>query len=251
MSNHQQILNEFMDKYPHWNMQCNVQPLFDAAARPLSVANLEAAAERIQLAMPPEFTETLHEFYTKYPQFKCDGNTSVLLSLWSGHFITLAAFEEVAQRTPCPLTVNAEYRAAAQEQKCRSQLIETIANGSTQYKRFSKAQGAFRYFSVADLSRLPTEELQEIANEVSEARRVGDLSAQELRAQVRASEAAAQQNTTDVFLAHPGHPEREYTATELKRLSREQYRRILCFPNGQSRGPQFAAAITRILRAGN
>jgi hypothetical protein len=245
--NHQQILNEFMERHPHWNVQANVAPLFAGAEKPLSVERLEQAAQRIksQLALAPEFTEALQTFFAKHPEYACEANTSVLLNLWSGQFVTLAAFEEVAQRTPCPLTVNAEYQAAAQNAKYRQQLINEIANGSMQYKRWVKAQGQMRYFQVSDLEYMTTEELQTIAAEVTEARRVGGLSATELRQHVHANE-QQQSAKTEVQIVNPKTGV-EYTATELKRLSRDVYRRILCFSNGQSR-PGAADRITKILR---
>lgn len=140
----------------------------------------------------------------------------------------------------------------------RRHWIATIANGKSTYPVWRKEHGQFRYPSVDDLQNESDEMLEALAQRVPEwraqlagrtapkpssssvAEEGGIVSA--VKPQTRLVE------TADEFLANPEHPEREYTATEIRRMSRPQINNLL-FINGQSRGLARRNAVDRVLRS--
>lgn len=155
-------------------------------------------------------------------------------------------------------TLNAEgirRQKENQHAQHRQRLIDTIAAGRSTYPVWEKQHGQFRYYQVADLQNESDEMLSALATRVPEWRaQLGGYAApKDTKPQTNESLTLTvpAQNTFAVadgeFLAHPEHPEREYTRKELVNLSPEKMRELQFFPNGQSRGTARQNAITRIL----
>jgi hypothetical protein len=138
----------------------------------------------------------------------------------------------------------------------RQRLIQIIGDGRATYPIWKAEYGQFRYSPVEHLENESDEMLEALASRVPAWRnQIADYnSASKAQPQVEegvllttpAQKHIAEQ--ADEFLAHPEHPEREYTAQELKRMSRAEMNQLL-FIRGQSRGLARRNAVNRVLAA--
>jgi hypothetical protein len=140
-----------------------------------------------------------------------------------------------------------------QDIQCRERLIQTIAAGRSMYPVWRPEHGQFRYFPIADLENESDEVLKALAQRVPEWReQIGGHSLKGTKPQAEEGvtlSVPAQKHVgvaNDEFLAYPTDPTREYTTQEIKRMSRDEYNRLV-FAHGQSRGTARRNAITRIL----
>ena len=141
----------------------------------------------------------------------------------------------------------------------RQRRIAAISiNGTkTQYPLWRPEHGQVRYYDCSTLEGEDDANLEALSNSVSS-----------LRAQLAGATAPRPQASTtndgltsnvkpqnrlaaqeDEFLAHPLNPEREYTATEIKKLSPDDYRRLVFVGDSRHQVNRSRSnAINRILR---
>jgi hypothetical protein len=251
MMNHQQLLEYFYSLNPKWNVRANDDRLILNTPRPVTVEELGNTANRIghTLATNQDFARTFREFYAENPQRDCEANTDHLVRLHRGDPITLESLREVSQSPQCHLTVNAATLAQQQADGHRENLIQEITQGRTKtYGWHDPRHGTMKYFPVEHLAGETTERLEEIASILREQRRIINTPVTP-PAERRKESAPTAQSETFRELINP-LTGAEYTASELKRLNRSEYRRILCLPGGQVKAP-VANRITQILKGQN
>jgi len=241
--NHQQLLNEFYSEQPWLDLRSNDHFLIDNAGIPATVQGIRNAASRLgsRLAIAPEYTDAWNDFVTRYPRYNVAANRDLAFSLLNPHEEpSVQAFEEIANRASQPLTVSAAYREQKSAQAERKRLIKEITQGKDQYGAFDGRYGCIKYYPSSHLVDETDERIREIHSIVIEQRGLAGLNPNEKRAETRT------QQTQTVEIINP-LTNREYTASELKRLDRSDYRRLLCTRSGQVR-PEIAARITAILK---
>jgi hypothetical protein len=145
--------------------------------------------------------------------------------------------------------------ATAQEEFERGTLIRSITRGKPAFPLWSPIHGKAMSVSSGSLQHESTQRLKEIADSVERYRALRDgrpvVPVAEQVDEGIVATITAQKKTTgymgsdaqDEFLAHPDHPEREYTQKEIKQNLRQ-----LLFIHGQSRGQARVNAINRVLR---
>jgi hypothetical protein len=224
--------------------------------------------KRMNLPMKPELRNALDVGWQSSPYQPCDAYEKQILdeALGSGlcDITSIQTLKGILMRLgeQYGWALNSEGVRQMQERQAaerRKRLIQTIAAGRSTYPLFVKAHGQVRYFEVALLENETDETLESLALTVPQLRSqiAGRNSVKRAQPQVEEgisltapAQKHAVQVVDDEFLAHPQHPEREYTASEIKRLSSEAYRRLV-FSGSQSRGAARRAAITRILSGRN
>jgi len=241
--NHSQLLEQFYTEAPWLDLRGNDHFLIDNAGIPASIQGMRNAAHRLgsRLAIASEYSNAWAEFTAKYPRYAVAANRNLAFSLLNPHEEPSAqAFEEIANRASQPLTVSAAFREQQSARAERKRLINEITQGKDQYGAFDGRYGCIKYYPSSHLADETDERIHEIHGIVTEQRRLAGLNPNEKRAETRT------QQPQPVEIINPATGV-EYTASELKRLDRSDYRRLLCTKSGQVR-PEIAARITAILK---
>jgi hypothetical protein len=215
--------------------------------RPVTVESLQAAAARLgdRIAVSGDYSRAYAAFFTAHPEIQdCEATRNILDSKHHGDDITADSLEELFQvpsvRSMLPeSTKHQEQRA---EQRERQRLINEITQGKPTYGAFDGRYGCIKYYPSSHLAEETDERIAEIHQIVMEQRRVVGMSGAERRKE------AQQATTKTVELVINPATGVEYTAAELKRLNRSEYRRILCTSSGQVKPEEVAARITQILK---
>ena len=241
--NHQQLLTEFYAESPWLDLRCNDHFLLDNAGVPASLQGMRNAVHRLgsRLAIAVEYEEAWREFTSRHPEYNAPANPFEAFRLLNPYDPPSAkAFEEIANRASQPLLLSAEYREQQSARAERERLINEITQGKAQYGAWSPQYGQMRYYPSSHLQDETDERIAEIHALVTGQRRITGTPSSELR------KADRQQPTQSVELLNPATGV-EYTASELKKLDRSEYRRLLCTRSGQVR-PEIAGRITAILK---
>ncbi len=219
--------------------------------------------KQANLPMSAELERALSEAWSQSRYFRCGAYDDVVLNeVRQGGYINpsdskllLGVVESLGKQQGWAL----KPQIAKQEQAAsqRTRWIATIANGKSTYPVWRKEHGQFRYSSVDDLQNESDEMLEALAQRVPDWRaQLAGRTAPKPSSSTVAEECGVASTvkpqsrhveTADEFLANPEHPEREYTATEIRRMSRPQINNLL-FINGQSRGLARRNAVDRVLR---
>ncbi len=138
----------------------------------------------------------------------------------------------------------------------RQYLIDIISSGRATYPFWNSAHGQVRWLDVVGLEAESEEMLEALAIKTPELRAmlagkaapkpVAPAADEGITSTVKARSIQHPQ-AQDEFLAHPDHPEREYTKQEIARMSRAEYNNLI-YIQGQPRGIARTTAINRILR---
>ncbi len=252
-------LQEFYDDDRPWReVDANDGFLLATAAHPITLATLRAAADKLgnQLLIAPAYAEPWSEFVRLHPEYSGDGtagNPELAFSLLGyGELPSVAAFEEIASRTPCPLTVSIEHSNQQREDWGRSALIKEISQDKPSYRWRRPEDGKVIVYETSGLDEESTERLREIRNLVVEQRRLLGLSPAEVQQEVSATAREQRQANTArpaVNLIDPTTGT-VYTREALLRLiakqDRAEFRRLLFSPDGHPI-PGAKEAIDRIL----
>jgi hypothetical protein len=245
--NQTEALYEFYKLKPKYRgVEATESMLLTNCPRPVNMNNLLATATRIsdKLAVSGDYTRAYVAFFTAHPDIQdCEATRDILDRAHNGDDITANSLEELFQvpsvRSMLPeSTKHQEQRA---EQRERQRLINEITQGKAQYGAFDGRYGCIKYYPSSHLAEETDERISEIHRIVMEQRRVVGMSGADRRKE------AQEATTKTVELVINPATGVEYTAAELKRLNRSEYRRILCTSSGQVK-PEVAARITQILK---
>lgn len=244
-----EILYEFFRAHPKWKCSANEGLLLTNAQRPLTVQTLAAAAARLgdRLAVSGDYARAYSVFFAAHPEIEdCDATRDILDAQHHGDDVTAESLEELLQipRIRAMLPESTAHAAERQEQAERERLISEIALGKTTYGAYRPQHGDIKWYQSSHLVGESMERLVEI-HQIVTSQRSAVVERQSGAPQVNTTKPTAQAETFNELI-NPATG-REYTATELKRLDRSDYRRILCLPSGQVKAP-VAARITQILK---
>jgi hypothetical protein len=248
--NNEQILSEFHRQTQRWDCRANDDLLLTNSTRPLSVEVLKHTASRLahRLAENQRWVNAFNTLWAHkdYAKYRMDGNADILTRTHHGETITAESLLELMENpnVVAKLSVNAEQLAQEQAQSERARLISEITLGKTTYGAYRPQHGDIKWYPSSHLAGETTERLVEIHQIVTSQRRAV-VERQGGAPQVKSVQPTAQPETfTELINPTTGV---EYTASELKRLDRSDYRRILCLPSGQVK-PLVATRITQILK---
>jgi hypothetical protein len=196
MSTQLEVLNEYYERHPEQDIRANDDLLLNESARPVSIQNLESAAQRLgsRLAFLDSYVQAFRQFFAKHTELKLKANEKILADLHHGEEISSSTLEELLENPniQAQLSVNAEYIAEQNRQQERDRLIKEILNGRDFFVSRRISDGRPIRHAAEELNRVTSlDELRSIYTQVSEERRLEALTPQEFRKERQAEKVQA------------------------------------------------------------
>jgi hypothetical protein len=241
-----------------------VLAMLDTMIRKIQLGGVKVALEEAQRALPQYDLRSVGAQQEVINALMAEGGldpcslqdvTKIAKHLGAANRISLSDFGRRQRQDRAAQTQLATEITRLRLNITKGQDLFVMPRGFLQKKYFGSDYGKARNVQSSFLDNLDVDALREIEAAVRAYRVARDghaepTAAPEAPAEGVVASVQAQKHTaepTDEFLAHPDHPEREYTRKELMTLDRRAYSNLL-FMGGQSRGVARRNAIERILR---
>ena len=223
------LLERLYIDMPWIDVMANDAFIMAIVQHPVSLERLRAAAYRVQdkLVLQADWSRAWNQFLQKRPEFDGGsyGNQMLVFGgLQLGALPTVENFEEIADRTPCPLAVSTKHVEQQREQVERRRLIQKITEGKTVYTARDR-YGVVNREPTADLKNETTNAFKKstICRTAAAVLRMNPRAAREEVSRIRKDQPVTEAPDVPLINEKTGLT---FTRSELLQMVRNQTRRL-------------------------